>query len=185
MQSSKKENEYKNEHEEMFPIHLQNGSLRLRPARLPDDVSRAAAWYQDPEVLYYSEGGSAAVPFDEERVERMYRYLLKKGEVFIVELQEGLSWVPIGDAALCPDCLPIVIGDAKYRSQGLGKRVLQLLVDYARTTGWDHLHVNGVYTFNERSLRMYQSLGFVKISTHPDGCGNECIALQLSLNEEE
>ncbi len=92
----------------MFPVHLQKGSLRLRPVRLPDDVSHAAAWYQDPEVLYYSEGGSAAVPFDEERVERMYRY-----------------------------------------------------------------------------LRMYQSLSFVKTSIHPDGCGNECIALQLSLNEEE
>ncbi len=29
--------------------------LRLRPIRLPDDIIIALPWYQDEEVLYYSE----------------------------------------------------------------------------------------------------------------------------------
>jgi hypothetical protein len=33
---------------------VSDGSVRLRPARLPDDVTLGLPWYTDPEVLRFS-----------------------------------------------------------------------------------------------------------------------------------
>ena len=158
---------------------LQDGNVRLRPAVLPDDIRLAVPWYQDPEVLYYSEGGAS--PYDADKVEKMYKHLLGKGELFIIEIRQADQWLAIGDAALCTDCLPIVIGDGKYRSQGIGKKVLGLLIRYAQSQGRDKLRVNGVYTFNERSRRLYESFGFVATETYADADGNELIRYELAL----
>ncbi|WP_274364351.1 GNAT family N-acetyltransferase [Paenibacillus thermotolerans] len=160
---------------------LQEGNVRIRPAILPDDIHAAVPWYQDPEVLYYSEGGESAAPYDAERVEKMYKYLLNKGEVYIIEKEEEGGWLAIGDAALCSDCLPIVIGDGRYRSQGIGKRVLKLLIRRAEAVGIARLLVNGVYTFNERSRRMYEGVGFKPIETYVDGDGIEATRFEMVL----
>src|SRR5262252_2437652 len=98
---------------------LQDGVLRLRPAVLPDDVALALPWYADREVLRLSEGEGTR-PYDVTMVERMYRYLAGHGELYLIEVCRSDGWRAIGDAALCPDSLPIVIGEALYRSQGLG-----------------------------------------------------------------
>ena len=158
---------------------LQDGNVRLRPVVLPDDIRLAVPWYRDPEVLYYSEGGAS--PYGADQVEKMYRHLLAKGEVFIIEIRQADQWLAIGDAALCTDCLPIVIGDGKYRSQGIGKKVLGLLIRYAQSQGRDKLRVNGVYAYNERSRRLYESFSFVATETYADGDGNESIRYELAL----
>lgn len=160
---------------------LQNGDVRLRPLVLPDDINSAVIWYQDPEVLYYSEGGAGAVPYDADKVERMYNYLLNKGEVFIIEVQTTDGWFSIGDVALCTDCLPIEIGIGQYRSMGIGGKVLDLIVDYAKSQRRDRLLINGIYTFNERSRRLYESRGFSALETYVDDDGNECIRMELEL----
>ncbi|WP_188882332.1 GNAT family N-acetyltransferase [Alicyclobacillus cellulosilyticus] len=142
----------------------------------------ALPWYQDPEVLYYSEGGPSALPYDRDRVERMYRYLLQKGEVFIIEVAIADQWTAIGDVALCPDCLPIVIGDGRYRSIGIGGKVLDLIIALAKSRGWDKLRVNAVYSFNERSRHLYTSRGFAEVKRYVDSEGNECIAMELNFH---
>lgn len=161
---------------------LRTDALQLRSVELPDDVAVALQWYQDSEVLFYSEGGASATPYDADRVERMYRYLLAKGEVFIIEVKTDQGWLPIGDVALCSDCLPIEIGDPQYRSKGIGGKVLDLVIDHARSQGRDKLRVNGVYGFNERSLRLYRSRGFTALHTYVDDDGNECVPMELALN---
>ncbi|MEC0270192.1 GNAT family N-acetyltransferase [Paenibacillus anseongense] len=148
---------------------------------MPDDVSLAVAWYQDPEVLYYSEGGTGAVPYDADKVERMYKYLLNKGEVFIIETQTTEGWVSIGDVALCTDCLPIEIGIGEFRSKGIGGKVLDLIIEYAKFQGRDKLLVNGIYTFNDRSRRLYESRGFSALESYIDDDGNECMPMALVL----
>lgn len=82
---------------------LQHGEVRLRPIVLPDDIDMAIDWYYDPEVLYYSEGG--AEPYDADGVQRMYKYLLNKGEVFIIEVDTPHGWLCIGDISLCTEIL--------------------------------------------------------------------------------
>ncbi len=86
-------------------------SVRLRPLRLPEDIETALGWYQDPEVLFYSEG-PGVTGFNRTRIERMYRWLLGRGEVFFIEVEgfEG-TWQPVGDVALCETMIPIVIGE--------------------------------------------------------------------------
>jgi hypothetical protein len=115
-------------------MKLQDGLLRLRLAVLPDDVALALPWYVDPEVLYPSEGAGTP-PCDATAVERIYRNLASHGELYLIEVHEPAGWRAIGDAALCLDSVPIVIGEAGCRSQGLGTRVLFLLIHRARELG--------------------------------------------------
>jgi len=61
---------------------------------------------------------------------------------------------------LSTETIPIVIGDKNYRSQGIGKKVLSVLVERARELGWKKLKTKGIYDYNERSHRLYKSLGF-------------------------
>ena len=144
------------EHE--LPV-LQDHDLRLRPARLPDDVSAAIPWYHDPEVLHFSEG-EGTPPYDAETIGRMYEYLADEGELYIIEIRMGDDWRAVGDAALLPDDLAIVIGEQSHRTRGLGKRAVRLMVQRARSLGWDAVKVGKVFTYNERSKRLFESLGF-------------------------
>jgi len=136
---------------------LTDGVVRLRPVT-PEDVQVATAWYQDPEVLWGSEG--TRDPYSPGRVARMYEVLGARGEVYIVEMACEGGYRPVGDAALNPSGLPIVIGEAAWRGRGLGRRVLALLVARARALGYRTLHVRQIYCDNIASLRLYQGAGF-------------------------
>lgn len=139
---------------------LIDDDLRLRPVQIPEDVARAVSWYRDPEVLRLSQGEETP-PFDEEIVERMFRAMVSRCEVYMIEVRLPEGWHTVGDASLCATAgTPITIGDGKFRSRGLGKRVLDLLVARARALGWARMVVSGIYTDNERALRLYRGAGF-------------------------
>lgn len=141
-------------------VVLQDGSLRLRPVVLPDDVALGVPWYQDHEVLRFSEG-EGTPPYDADMVENMWRTMTTRCEVYIIETLTPDGWRAIGDAALCREGgVPIVIGDAAYRSRGLGTRILRLLVERARSLGWPRLVVKGIYTYNDRARHLYERAGF-------------------------
>lgn len=141
-------------------IVLQDRSLRLRSIVLPDDVPVGIPWYHDPEVLRFSEG-EGTPPYDASMVERMWHTMATRCAVYIIEVLAPDGWHAIGDAALCREGgVPIVIGDAAYRSRGLGTRRLRLLVERARSLGWLRLVVKGVYTYNDRARRLHERAGF-------------------------
>ena len=152
-------------------MNLTDKNLRLRPAKLPEDIITALPWYQDAEVLYFSEGKGVS-PYDYKIVERMYRFFVEKCEFYIIEIRTKNKWIPIGDAGLCRDSLPIVIGRKDKRSKGVGKRVLHMLIERARALGWEELQVS-VYTYNERARRLYEGAGFDLIGIKRDKQGNE------------
>ncbi|MDC3414487.1 hypothetical protein NC797_16205 [Aquibacillus sp. 3ASR75-11] len=58
---------------------LKDNGLWLRPIQLPEDLAIAFPWYQDKEVLYYSDG-EGTLPCDLKINERMYNYLKNTGE---------------------------------------------------------------------------------------------------------
>src|SRR4051794_19277708 len=94
------------------------GNLRLRPVRLPGDIAPAVTWYSEPEVLRLTQG-EGPPPFDAAMVKKMFPIMATRCEVYIIEIQEGEPWHPIGDASLCaPAGTPITIGDARYRERG-------------------------------------------------------------------
>ena len=158
---------------------LIDGDVRLRPAKLPDDIDLALEWYQDPELLYFSEGTST--PYDREQVERMYTSLAKNCELYIIEVKIGAEWVPIGDASLCEQSLPIAIGVGEFRSRGIGKRVLKMLISRARRLGREKLVVKGVYTYNERARHLYEGAGFKLTATVFDEGGTPQWQFELKL----
>ena len=145
---------------------LQAGAIRLRRVAADEYVDVALPWYQDAEVLRFSEGGEP--PYDRARMRRMYDALTAQGELYLVELFEPETspdgWRAIGDAALLPDDVPIVLGRPEDRGRGLGAQVLQLLVQRARALGWRELNAGTIDPANHRSRRMFERAGFV--ATH-------------------
>lgn len=59
--------------------------------------------------------------------------------------------------------LKIFIGDEENRGQGYGKEAIKLLIDY----GFNNLNINNimvtVFSFNNKALKLYKSLGFKMI----------------------
>jgi RimJ/RimL family protein N-acetyltransferase len=151
-------------------VILQEEDLRLRPVELPDDLDAAESWYRDPEVLIYSQAPGTP-PMERERVERMYRYQASKGEFYIIEVAVDGRWHPIGDVGLEPDTMPIVIGDAAWRSRGIGRRVLRLLIRRAESLGWPSLQAKYIWPENERSRRLFVGAGFRLTETGVDEHG--------------
>ncbi len=158
---------------------LMGDEIRLRSISIEEDIVNAIQWYHDPEVLYYSEGVGMA-PYDEITIRRMYSTLSAMGYVYIIEIKEKNTWKPIGDAALARITIPIVIGSPEYRSRGIGKKVLSLLIAKARDMGWKELSVKGIFSYNERSLNLYTAAGFVESERTPgNGCENIHMILKL------
>lgn len=157
---------------------LRAGAIRLRAVAADEYVDTALPWYQDPEVLRFSEGGEP--PYDRARMRRMFDALTAQGELYLVELCEADAWRAIGDAALLPDGVPIVIGRPEDRGRGLGAQVLQLLVQRARALGWTELHVGVIDPGNHRARRMFQRAGFVEIDAVQRG-EPTTVAMRLTL----
>lgn len=169
----------------MIPI-LQDGDVRLRPVQLPDDIDVAWPWYQDRDLLDLSERPGTE-PLSRDRVERMYRYQAQHGEFFIIEVWQAASptghWLPIGDVMLAEETLPIVIGDARCRGRGIGRRVLALLIDRARERGWRTLWAKQIWSHNTASRRLFQSAGFVRVAVAVDEGGLPYERYRLDLQD--
>ena len=143
-------------------------NIRLKPASL-DDVELAMPWYQDIEILKYAAGIERKTPYDRKTVERMYQYLLKIGECYIIEVKEGNTWVPIGDVTLSEETIPIVIGRKEYWGRGIGKKVLLSLIQRAKEIGYTRIKVKEIYNYNERSMGLFRSLGFREVAKTDNG----------------
>ncbi len=162
-------------------MELTDGVIRLRPYQgNDDDIERALQWYRDPEVLYYSEGPGTE-PFTRDRVVRMYSYLASHGQLYIIEVKTPDGWQPIGDVTLAEDTMPIVIGDAQWRSRGIGSRVLPLVIQRARDLGWTELQAKHIWTDNVRSQRLFTGCGFVLTESGIDKAGRSFHRYQLTL----
>lgn len=156
-------------------------SVRLRPVRIPDDVDVAVGWYQDADTLRLTEGEGVA-PFDAAMVEKMFAMMSTRCEVYIIETGSGDDWQPIGDAALCREAgTPIVIGHPHNRSRGIGRIVLERLVERARELGWPEMVVSGIYTDNLRARRLYERAGFRVTGEIPAEAGRTQWTMRLDL----
>jgi hypothetical protein len=67
---------------------LAGAGLRLRPVRIPEDIPLAVTWYHDPEVLRFSEGEGTS-PYDAGMVERMFREMATRCEVYVIDVDQG------------------------------------------------------------------------------------------------
>ena len=102
----------------------------LRLVRLDAPPAEALSWYQDPETLWMVDGKRE--PYTPERLARMYDWLAERGELWFIDVRDegtGGGWRAVGDVTLCPDNLPIVIGEKDQRSRYVGRRVIEALCE--------------------------------------------------------
>ena len=99
---------------------------KLRLRAYDGQFELALDWYQELELIYMIDGSRE--PYSPERVQRMYEYLARQGEVYFIEVLEQECWLAIGDVTFWQNDLPIVIGNADYRGKGIGKKVLSALI---------------------------------------------------------
>jgi len=144
------------EQPEVVPIDI---TLRLRA--YDGDYRRAVVWYRDPVVYRNSEGitDEGRAP-DEDYVRRMYEYLSNNGELYFIEVVEDGQFIPIGDVTLKEENPPIVIGVAKYRGVGIGRKVMLAIIARARELGIKRFYNTRIYDYNVASQKLFESLGF-------------------------
>lgn len=133
--------------------------MRLRRAELAEYEQVALPWYQDPEVRQLSEGG--APPYDRAQLRRLFEARSGAGELYLIDVEEADGWRAVGDAALLPDAVPIVIGRPADRSRGIGTEAVQLLLLRARQLGWTEVRVSRIDRANRRSRRLFERADFV------------------------
>ena len=153
-----------------------DSSLRLVPYFLADHRDVALTWYQDVDLVELVDGVRS--PYSVKKLNAMYSYLEKHGDLFWIEYREKGEWLPIGDVTLSLENIPIVIGNPTYQHQGLGRKVLRTLIDLARQRGWKELKVQEIYDFNHASRRCFESLGFVESGATENG-----VSFVLTLSE--
>lgn len=138
-----------------------NEGLRLRMV-CKEDYKLALPWYEDPKVMYYSEGVTEGT-YKIDTITKMYDYLSSIGEMYFIEILEEGVWKAIGDAGLSEQNMPIVIGDEKYWGRSIGQKVIGKLLERAKEIKLRKISIE-IYKYNERSRKLFTSLGFKKIS---------------------
>lgn len=118
----------------------------------------ALEWYQDAQTVYLVDGNKE--PYTVERLNRMYAYLNKHGELYFIEALKCGRYHPIGDVTFWAEDMPIVIGDKRYRGQGIGAKVVAALVQRGKTLGYSQLFVDEIYEYNIASRKCFESVGF-------------------------
>ena len=135
--------------------------------------------YQNPTVYQNSEG-----IFDETRipnlayVKGMCNYLQKVGELYYIEILENGLFVPIGDVTIKPDNPPIAIWFDRYHGKGIGKLVMQALIQRLRALGYSKITGSTVYRWNTASQKLHEGLGFVRTDEN-----EREITYELDLNQ--
>lgn len=151
-------------------INIDKG-LRLRN---PDGLQweTALPWYKNPKILYYSEGITDKT-YDMNIINRMYGYLSSIGELYFIEVYEKDIWKAIGDVTLSEQNMPIVIGDEKYWSKGIGKKVIGKLIGRAKSIGLTKIYIPDIYSYNNRSQNLFKSMGFVEVDRRDNASSYE------------
>lgn len=155
---------------EVLPI---DDSLRLR--RYDGACAFALPWYQEGDMLWLID--HSREPYTLEKLERMYSYLDARGELYWIEIWENGAFTPVGDVTFWQDDMPIVIGRSDLRGQGIGRRVVQRLVQRGGELGYDEVRVQEIYHDNPASQRCFESVGFQRTQRTERG---QSYALQLN-----
>ena len=136
-----------------------NDSLRLR--KYDGHYELFLPGYQNLVVYQNSEGifDESKIP-DLDYVKGMCNYLAKVGELYYIEANENGTYVPIGDVTVKDKNPPIAIWVDGYRGKGIGKLVMQTVIDRLKDLGFTKIAGSTVYNWNIASQKLHESLGF-------------------------
>lgn len=145
--------------------YLEGRSCYLRPVLKSDAGSRYLSWINNEETLRYLDYGRFPTT-----LEQLREYIAdKKGSssTLFLAIVSKASGKHIGNVKLEPinwvnrsAGFSIFIGNEKYRSKGIGKEVVRLMIDCA----FYRLNLRrislGVINGNVRALNLYKKMGF-------------------------
>ena len=94
----------------------------------------------------------------------MCTYLAKVGELYYIEVKENDIFIPIGDVTVKAENPPIAIWLDTYRGKGIGKLVMQTVIDRLKGLGFEKITGSTVYQWNTSSQKLHESLGFHRVS---------------------
>ena len=140
-----------------------NDSLRLR--KYDGHYELFLPGYQNPVVYQNSEGifDESRIP-DLDYVKRMCTYLAKVGELYYIEAKVDGIYIPIGDVTVKDENPPIAIWTDDYRGKGIGKLVMQAVIDRLKELGFAKVTGSTVYQWNTASQKLHERLGFCRVS---------------------
>jgi RimJ/RimL family protein N-acetyltransferase len=154
----------------MDMLTLETQRLLLKPHTL-DNAEKLNAWENDPELLYSNDDQ----PEDREpdSLEDTRQFLERISEPspesriihYAIHLKENDEMIGYGMIALIDRynrrCkVGITIGDKRHWGKGLAKEVLKAVISYSfDTLGLNRIGAE-VYAFNDRSIRLFEGLGF-------------------------
>lgn len=142
-------------------------SDRLRLRKYDGVFAFALPWYLDTETVYLVDGVRG--PYSMEKLERMYNYLDRHGELYFIEAAEEDGFRPIGDVTFWQEDMPIVIGDKTYRGKNIGGQVILALKERGRALGYNQLYIQEIYDYNTASQRCFEKAGFRPIEKTEKG----------------
>lgn len=145
-----------------------NINIGIRLKAYSGSYEFAYDWYQDIDSLELIDGKGKAVPYTLERLKKMYEYLNNHGELYFIEKKIDDNYIPVGDVTFWKDDMPIVISK-EYRNQGIGKKVIQCLVERARKLGYKQIHVREIYSYNIGSQKLFLGCGFKRMALTENG----------------
>ena len=140
--------------------------LRLR--KYDGSFEFAQEWYKDKETVRLVDGENAE-PYDYDKLNKMYSYLDKNGELYFIEVRVNDEFHPVGDVTFSQNDMPIVIGDYEFRRKGIGKLVVNALVKRAKELGFKYIYVREVFDYNVGSQALFESVGFIKHTKTENG----------------
>ena len=150
------------EFEQLEVIEI-NDSLRLR--KYDGHYEVFLPGYQNPVVYQNSEGifDESRIP-DLDYVKGMCNYLAKVGELYYIEVKEHGVFVPIGDVTIKEENPPIAIWVDTYRGKGIGKLVMQTVINRLKELGFTKITGSTVYQWNATSQKLHEGLGFRRVA---------------------
>jgi len=154
----------------MEGIYLRTARLVLKPHTL-DNAEEVNAWDNDPQIRYLSDDdpedrASERIEDTRHRLECMLQAPSDRRIIhYAIHLRQNHELIGYGMiAAIDPHnrrCkLGIVIGDKSQWGRGLAREALSAVIDYCFASLAMHRIGAEIYAFNERSLRLFEGLGF-------------------------
>lgn len=116
----------------------------------------ALEWYQDPDVCKQIDNIDCV--YTPERLQKMYDFLSTHGDCFYIQYRGKL----VGDVTLQNNSEIAIVICKEYQNLHIGRRCVLDMIALAQEKGMGGVKAN-IYSFNEQSRRMFQSIGFRKI----------------------
>ena len=146
---------------------LASGDIKLSSIK-EQDFQVILEWFDDYEFLTYFDM-LPAVPQTKIQVNEMLDYFLKSKDKVIFAIRHKISNKIIGITGLDniqwnngAATLFIGIGDKEHTGKGFGKEALKMLIDFGFYEFNLHRIQLNVIAYNEKAIRLYEGLGFVK-----------------------